>query len=390
MSANPTYRTFIGVAKDSTNTFLAAATAVGATTITTTDTVAASSTIFFVDGQFSESRAVTGGGGTTTLTVSATTYAHSANCYIYVQLTASIGPTDYIPVTSVDWQDVIAQLPDKGYRGSNVESYGSSDGIAHAELTIGGDVFADTIGYMLGGVTGATDFTGGTPNQHDFSAKNTGDGQATPHVLYVSTAVNTRAIAHSRWESVSLNLDPAGLLTYQAKAIGKPSGIVANPTASFSSIAVEPVWQVIATVNGSASNRVISASIDFKRKAVSPIHTQRGVQDAYRLFQGPLTVTGKATFLMEDETELALYLANTQGVMDFTFAQGSGASATQVKVHMTKVNLDLAKPTFGKDWLEVDATFEGLANTTDATTAGTGYSPAKVTLKNTKSTGTYI
>lgn len=388
---NPTYRTTVGVAKDSVNTTLAAAAAASATTISVASAtgITTSSTVIIFDGPLTETRAVSGVSGTT-LTVAALTYAHPANTYVVAQLTASVGPTDYIPVESVDWSDEINQITDKGWRGSNVEEYGSTDGTAYAQISLSGAVFPDTFGYLIGGFMGATDFTGGTPNQHDFSVKNTGDCQPTGQVLYVAGAVNTRAIAMARYEEVSLTYDPAGFLMYTAKAIGQPSGIVTTPTSSFSTVAAAPNWRTMVTLNSVASSTLLSASLQFKRKAVTPIFTQRGVQGPVATFAGPVKVTGKATFLFMDETELALFLNNTQGALDLNFAQGSGASATATVAHCTKVNFDSAKQVYGKDWLELDTTFTALANTTDATTAGTGNSPAKVTLKNAKATGTYL
>src|SRR5882724_12550778 len=167
------YASLLGVARE-TGTTLAAAVAAGATTVTIVGTgVPASSTIFIWDGPLSESKNVSAGGGTSTLTVAALTNAHPANVYITSQLTASLGPTDYIPLTSIEPEDMYAPLDDKGYRGSVGDVYNLVQGPAHSEFSLGGDVFADTIGYAIGGILGATDFTGGSPNIHAFAAKTT-------------------------------------------------------------------------------------------------------------------------------------------------------------------------------------------------------------------------
>jgi hypothetical protein len=131
-----TYRSFLGIAKDASATTLAAAVAAGATTITIVGTgVPASSTVFIWDGPLSESKAVSAGGGTSTLTVAALTNAHPANVYITSQLTASVGPTDYIPLTSIEPEDMYTPLDDKGYRGSVGDVYNLVQGPAHSEFS---------------------------------------------------------------------------------------------------------------------------------------------------------------------------------------------------------------------------------------------------------------
>jgi hypothetical protein len=163
----PVYRSFLGVAKDAVTTTLSAAVAAGATTVNVVGTgVAASTTIFIWDGPLSESRAVSAGGGTSALTVAALTNAHPANCYVTAQLTASVGPADYIPVTTLKPQDHYDLLEDKGYRGSMGDVYNGVQGTRYSDFDLGGDCFADTIGYLVGGLLGAVDFAGGSPNTH--------------------------------------------------------------------------------------------------------------------------------------------------------------------------------------------------------------------------------
>src|SRR5438270_2050573 len=114
------FRSNLGIAKDNPSTYLTAAIIATATSIPVNGTgVPAASTIYFVDGVNSESRTVTAGGGTATLTVAATTFAHPVNTPIVWQLTASLGPADFMPVTSLDPYESIANLPDMGIRGSN-------------------------------------------------------------------------------------------------------------------------------------------------------------------------------------------------------------------------------------------------------------------------------
>lgn len=385
-----TFKSFLGVAKESSATYLTAAAASGATTLSiAAGVVPASSTVFIWDGPLSESKAVTAGGGTTTLTVAALTNAHPANTYITSQLTASLGPTDYIPVTTIEPEDMYTPLEDKGYRGSVADVYNLIQGPAHSEFSLAGDVFADSIGYLVGGILGATDFTGGTPNTHAFSAKNTGDTQPTAFTLYDYDAAAARAYPSQRFSELTFNFNNEGLLTWSAKSTGVASGIVATPTPSFSTLAPLATWLGVVTIGGSIVSTLVDGNISIKRP-VNAIQSLDSTQHPYRIWSSaPVAADGSLTFVMEDETELLRMINNTQPSLDITFATGAGATLQQVQFHCTKVAYRTAKPNRGQDYMQVDVGFQGLANVTDATTAGTGFTPIRVTLKNTKATGTY-
>jgi Phage tail tube protein len=387
-----TYRSFLGVAKETAGvTSLTAAVAAGATTLTVSNTsVPASSTVFIWDGPLSESKNVSAGGGTTTLTVAALTNAHPAGVYVTSQLTASLGPTDYIPLTTIEPEDMYIPLDDKGYRGSVADVYNLVQGPAHSEFSIGGDVFADTIGYAVGGILGATDFTGGTPNTHAFSVKNTSDTQPTSFTLYDYDAATTRGYASSRFTNLSFKFNNEGLLTWTAKATGMASGIVATPTPSFSTVAPLAAWIGVVTIGGTVVTTLIDGDFNIARP-VNAIQTLDSTQHPYKIWaSAPVTVDGKLTFVMEDETELLRMINNTQPSLDILFSTGTGASQLAIQFHCTKAAYRTAKINRGQDYVQVDIGFNGLANTTDATAAGTGYSPTKVTIKNSKATGSYI
>ena len=141
------------------------------------------------------------------------------------------------------------------------------------------------------------------------------------------------------------------------------------------------------TLNGSASTILASGNCLIQRP-VEPIFTVDGNQRPYQLFAGAVTVGGSLTMVFESDTELTYYLSNTQPALDIDFTQGTGAGAQEVKLHMTKAAFTVAKIERSKEYIELSATYKGIANTTDIGTSG-GYSPIKVTLKNAKASGTY-
>ena len=223
---------WVGFAKAGVPTYLTAATTVGATSIPVSGTsVPASSTIYIIDGVNSESRAVTAGGGSGTLTVAATTNAHPANTPVFWQLTASLGPASWMPVTNIDPADMIAYIDDVGIRGSNVAAYNSTAATVHTEIGIDGDVFPDVFGFVIGSVYGAVDFSAGSPNSHTFASMNTAasNGQPTPLLLFVYNGYNTRMYAGAKCSEAarSSSTSPRTSITRRS---GWRSGRASSPT----------------------------------------------------------------------------------------------------------------------------------------------------------------
>ena len=84
------------------------------------------------------------------------------------------------------------------------------------------------------------------------------------------------------------------------------------------------------------------------------------------------------TFVPTDFTEMNYYLTNAQPAASIVFTSG----ANTLTLQMTKVAFqDPTELDHGSPYLKVVASFEAVANATDA---GTGNSPAKLILVNTK------
>lgn len=384
------FRTTWGVSLDKNHTTLSAAAAAAATTLnvnTITGTIGNLYTVTIVDGPLTEQVACSAS-TSNTLTVAATANAHPAGTYVTAQLTASLGPADYLPVTVLDVEDQIVQLPDKGFRGSAVEQYDSKQGTRVASVSVGGDVFADTIGYLLGSVTGSVDYTGGPPNQHAFATNNAGDTQPTPEVWWVYNNIDTRVFAGAKASEVGLKFDPSGLLTWTGKIMGFMSGPVAATTASYTSEPVSESWRCAVQLGGSTVTYVENVDLTLKR-GVDAVYSLVGTQDPYRIWSAATAIDGKMTVVFEDNTQLNNFLNNSQPAFDIKWTAG-GLTPHSVEVHSTKANYTTAKPKMSsKGYWELDIDWVGLANTTDKTTAGGGYAPYKATIINGKTTGTF-
>jgi len=301
--------------------------------------------------------------------------------------------TDFLPVKTMTPHDDQAFLADQGMRGSQVTQYDNIPGPRFSTYAVGGDVFPDTFGYLLASMLGDVYTTGAAaPFGHAMSVLNSGDGQPPSLTLTDYDAVNARLFPGMIVSDLSVAFDAAGMLGYTATLSGLPSALGAKPAQSFSQVQPQAVWRGIAQVGGATDLTVISGSVDIKR-VVTVIHNVDGSQSPYRVWGGPVTVTGKLVAVSEStagvpDPHLAAFIAGTQNVLDFDFLQGAGAATSELRLHASKANYTVANNVRGKDYVEVDLTFEANANSTDAGASG-GYSPLKATVQSAKPAGTY-
>jgi hypothetical protein len=296
----------------------------------------------------------------------------------------AVAATHFLPVKDLAPKDDITYLVDQGMRGAMVQDYDTIAGPAVATYDFGGDAFADTIGFPLTGVLGDLTTTGASaPFTHAVSTLNTTDGQPPSYTVsdyYAGGAASTRRFAGMKFSEVGLKFNADGLLTFTAKALGFASATAANPTPSYSAVTPIASWLGAVTIGGGAVTYVTDGECTIKRK-VDAIHTADGTQSPYKIFSGPVSVDGKLTVVMEDDTEYIRYLTNTKPSLVLNFTQGAAAALTQIQLTMTKCAYTAAEIGRGKDYVELSITYTALANATDVG-ASAGYSPVKATLQN--------
>lgn len=296
--------------------------------------------------------------------------------------------TAFIPISAPTVKDDIKRLEDKGLRGSMVEMYNEVAGVQSGSFDFGGDVFPDTFGWLVAGVLGDVATVGAAaPYTHSIAVLNSGQGQPTSYSLTDYYAVTARQYAGAKFSELSLKFSADGMLTYSTKATTYGSAVVTKPTAAFTSVQPLAGWVGAVSIGGTAALNVMDGEVSIKRP-VTVIHTVDGNQAPSQLWSGPVSVEGKMTLVMEDDTQLTNYLTNSQPALDINYASGTGAAAVQVKLHMTSVVYSTADITRGKDFVELSVAFKARANSTDIG-ASAGFSPIKVTIQNAVATGVY-
>jgi Phage tail tube protein len=305
-----------------------------------------------------------------------------------------VAPTDFIPVLASKLKpvDVIAPLYDEGLRGSLVKEYAYVQGRTNSTFDFGGPVFADTFAYSVAGVLGSVTTTGASaPYTHTISIKNAtavgADAQPTSFTLTDYYAANVRAYAGIQIQEVMLKFTNDGLLDYDAKGTGWQSTSASTPTPTFSTSLPVPSWIGTVSIGGTAIANSMEGEISMKRD-VTPIFGIANTQNPYQVFLGALETTGKLKFVMENNDELTRYLTNTQPAIILNWAQGSGASATQIQATLTKGAYTAAVIDRSKDFVEIDIDINAMGNTTD-TGSTAGYGNIKWVFQNAKPSGTY-
>ena len=306
----------------------------------------------------------------------------------------AVAATNFIPFTMNSFKpvDVIDPLYDEGLRGSMAQTYNYLQGRKHTTLELGGPVFADTIGYFIGGILGDVTTTGASaPYTHAIALENaissSGDAQPTSFTITDFYSANTRQYPGAQVTDFNLTFNADGMLEYTTKLMAFPSATTTAPTPSFSTVLPTQVWTGTVTIGGSAVGYTRTADLTITRKS-DAIFGISNTQSPYQIFLGALSTSGKATFVMQDDTELTRYITNTQPSITFNFATGTGSTATQVSFTLTKGAYTAAAIERNTDYVEVTVDFTGIANTTDVGTTA-GYSPIKFTLKNALVSGTY-
>lgn len=242
------------------------------------------------------------------------------------------------------------------------------------------------LGSIMGSVatTGSS-----APYTHVMSLKNATSGDAQPTSLtledyYVS---GNRFYPGCKVTDFSLTFNADGMLEYTTKLMGHPSETTSAATPSFSAVVPTPVWRGTVSIGGTAIGYTTAASVTMTRKAEA-IFGINADQGPYEIFVAALDATGNMTFVMENDDVLTNFLSNTQPALTCTFAQGSGASATSIAFTLTKGAYTTAAIDRAGDHVSITVDIAAIANTTDAGSTA-GFAPIKWTLQNAVVSGTY-
>ena len=305
-----------------------------------------------------------------------------------------VDATNFIPINKDAFKpvDIINPLYDTGLRGSMAENYTYIQGRRYTEIDLGGPVFADTVGFWLGGIMGSVATTGSTaPFAHTVTLKNaTGigaDAQPTSFTLEDMYVANNRYYPGCKVTDFTMTFNSDGMLEYTTKLMGHPSTTTAVTAPTFSTVTPTPVWRGSVSIGGATVGYSTTGSVTMTRKseAIFGIDTAQG---PYEIFVGALDSTANFTFVMENDDELTRFLNNTQPTLNLAWQQGSGATATTVSFNIAKGAYTTAVIDRSADYVTIAVDVNAIATTTDAGATG-GFAPIQWYLQNALPSGTY-
>lgn len=283
----------------------------------------------------------------------------------------AVAPTYFIPFKDAKLEDKIDTIEDNGIRGSLAETYNVIQGFKQSDADLSGDVFPDSFGLFLLAMLGVDTVTGSVaPYTHTFKLGRTAQPPSITINKYDGTSI--RQFAGLVAEQLDIKWADKAALEYSLKLQGKSSSVNAGPITP-STTATIPFTNWIFTVKFGEVQSLHVVGFDFtiKRKLYVQ-HAISNSQDPTSVTALALGVTGKITFDKADDTELSMFLNNTQQSIVITGTQpGSGAVLT----------IQLSKAAFKtgavseKDVVQLDVDIIGIDNTADG-------GPCSVILQN--------
>lgn len=280
-----------------------------------------------------------------------------------------IAPTFFFPLNSVKHEDSIKKINDEGRRANLSKVFAVYDSVTSSTLDLELMVYPDAIGYLLKMILGQDTPTGTSPNYtHPFKLVNTLAPSAT---LSYYNGLAQHQIAGAIMSELSFKVDTESALTASAKFVGQKSTQITTVTPTFTTVNPFMGWQSSLTIGGTNNTNLVGAQINLKREA-KLLYGANNSQTPNQYSTGRLDVTGKLTFDVNDEAELALLGTTPDKAIVLTLTQDANTSlAFQFTLpDITKANADTSQ-----EFVRVDLDFTAQYNTTDA-------GPCLITLKN--------
>jgi hypothetical protein len=292
-----------------------------------------------------------------------------------------VAATLFTPATVMTPDDVKNYTPDTAMRGSAVDSYNQVPTQGWSTYTYDCPVYMDAIGVPLKGLLGAEDLSGAGPYTHVFAVLNSGTYQPPSYTLTDYNGFNARQFPGFVYSQLQFTMDASGLLRASCQGTGLASATTTKPSQTFSAKTAIAGYKGAVSLAGSPTTLVENMTLTLAR-AVNPITAVNNSNSPVQIWAGAVTVTGQMTLIYNDDTYLTPMLNGTATAVDITYTNG----ADSLNLHCTNGLFTKAPVTRGGNgWMEITVDFTAVANTTDANTAGTGYSPIKATLIDTSS-----
>ena len=254
--------------------------------------------------------------------------------------------------------------------------------------------FNHTAGAAIAAVTAPFTHTFSLLNSPVPSIGTSAYAQPPTHTMtyFNDLAVSTLARQYAYWcaSGMDFKMNSEQLFQHDTKGMAVASAIAASPPTNTQGGALaQPNWRFKVGIGGPASggtlvNTVQDATVSIAR-GLKAKYTLQGAQTPWVIARLGLGITGKLSFVAQDESPLTTLLANTQQQLQLAMTNGgAGASLLACTFNFNLVAYEHA-PISAPDVLTYDVDFRAIMNTTNAGATG-GMSPGNVIIQNAVST----
>lgn len=257
----------------------------------------------------------------------------SVNSYVGLGVETSRGTASsnikWVPVTTPQLTPQQKWLRDEAFRGSPVALYNEVLGVRHDEYTFKSYVFADTFPLVAKAALGYEAVTGAGPYTHTLSLYNNAAAASQPPAVTIQDFDGNAPfqILDAQLGDLKMTFGAEAAFEYDTKWFGQPFTTISAPTTTFSTEQFIPAWDVVATIGGVASTVVVDGEINITR-GTAPIFTAQGTNSPYRLFAGPIDVTGRLKFIVESSDQIIYATGNATTVGSSPSALSNTTTAT--------------------------------------------------------------
>jgi hypothetical protein len=184
------------------------------------------------------------------------------------------------------------------------------------------------------------------------------------HSLTVFDTVSTIGYTDVVLSDLDIKIDPKGMTTFSIKAKSQIGTSQSAMTPAFTTLPPSLGWQWQMTNAGASSTRGLSYDVKVARQ-VETIWSSDGLQSPREIFQGALTASGSYKAIFENQTDLNLYVNNTQLPCTAVLQQPIRDGGGYMSVTMSKSGWSKGQRDWGSQYVQADFDVNGIYNATD-------------------------
>lgn len=223
---------------------------------------------------------------------------------------------------------------------------------------------------LVNSFVNGTTVTGKTGHQIGLFNSASVGSQPPSYTIVHYDGIAARQLVDSQADSLGLSFASDQSLSWSSKFLTFPETDIATPTnESFSSELFVPGYSCTVNIGGATSTVVSAGEVNFSRGTEAIITANSGLQTPYRIWAGPMAVSGKLTFVLElNDTTITKGTTSVKQIVNLLFTDPNSDDA--MTVQMSQVQLENPKVNTGKTYVEIDTDFVAEANATDAVSGG--------------------